>query len=81
MSGRLSGLRLEMNGESEFALQDAPVLRRVWVEQEIAPGQEIVVGERSYRVLGFDPVSVRPRRLYVEDRSTEHRYVVEIPEW
>jgi hypothetical protein len=76
-----SGIRLELKGGNELAPNEAAGLRRAWAEQELAPGQEIGVGERSYRVLGFDPVSVRPRRLYVESLSTGDRYVVEIPEW
>jgi hypothetical protein len=77
----VSGVRLEMNGENELAPNEAAGLRRAWAEQALAPGQQIRIGERSYRVLGFDPVSVRPRRLYLESLSTGDRYVVEIPEW
>jgi hypothetical protein len=42
-------------------------LRRLWQEGAISVGGEIDVGGRRFRVRGFDPVSVRPRCLYVEE--------------
>jgi hypothetical protein len=75
----VSSLYVEMNRDSEFASHEASILRRAWAEQELAPEQEIGVAGRCYCVLGFDPVSVRPRRLYVEDLNTGRRYAVEIP--
>jgi hypothetical protein len=56
-------------------------LQRIWAEQDLVCGDFVAIGASRYRVLGFDPVSVRPRRLYVEDASSGHRVELEIPEW
>jgi hypothetical protein len=46
-------------------------LRRLWQEGAISAGRVIVVGGRHFRVRGFNPVSVRPRCLYVEELGTD----------
>lgn len=59
-------------------LDDAP-LQRLWAENELSIGRIIALDRRRYRVLGFDPVSVRPRRLYVEDVGSgrQHTFVID----
>lgn len=46
-------------------------LRRLWLEGAISMGRVIESGGRRFRVQGFDPVSVRPRCLYVEELGAD----------
>jgi hypothetical protein len=56
-------------------------LQRIWAQNDLMRGDLLAVGASGYRVLGFDPVSVRPRRLYVEDASSGRTAELEIPGW
>jgi len=46
------------------------LLRKLWQEGGVEVGRVIDVGGRRYRIRGFDPVSVRPRSLYLEEVGT-----------
>lgn len=56
-------------------------LQRIWVEHDLMCGDLLAIGASRFRVLGFDRVSVRPRRLYLEDASSGHTVELEIPVW
>ncbi len=41
-------------------------------------GQVLSLGGRVFRITGFDPVSVRPRRVYLEDAADGVAAAVEV---
>jgi hypothetical protein len=55
-------------------------LRRLWEEGAISRGQVVEIDGRRFRIQGFDPVSVRPRRLYVEDLGGNASFAFEVEE-
>lgn len=54
------------------------LLLRLLQEGRLTVGSELEVDGRRYRVTGFDPVSVRPRGVYVQELETRSRVVVEL---
>jgi hypothetical protein len=75
--GRRAGLR--GGDEADLSAEEAAELLRIWSAADLLRGQLVSVGSTRYRVLGFDPAGVQPRRLYVEDADTARRYELEIP--
>lgn len=55
---------------AELQRELGELLARLLREGGLSLGRVIDVGGRRYRIRGFDPVSVRPRSLYVEDVGT-----------
>lgn len=57
---------------------DEAQLQRLWAEGELSVGSEVDLDGARYRVLGWDPFSVLPGRVYVEDVSSgrQHALVV-----
>jgi hypothetical protein len=58
---------------------DAARLERLCDEGQLSVGAVVSLGEKRYRVHGFDPVGARKRRVYLEELGTrrQHELVVE----
>lgn len=61
---------------------DEMPLQRSWRKNatKLSVGSSLDVDGRCYRVLGFDPVSVRPRRVYLMDLETGREHLLLIRE-
>lgn len=60
--------------------EEEAVLRRLWHERALSVGRVVETGARRFRILGFDPVSVRPRLVYVEELGTGAPHALEVEE-
>lgn len=53
---------------------------KVVLRQMLCVGDTVVYDGRSYRVVGFTPMSVVPARVEIEDFEAEERLTVEVVE-
>jgi hypothetical protein len=53
---------------------DAARLERLCEEGQLSVGSVVSLGDRRYRVLGFDPVGAHKRRVYVEELGTRQQH-------